>query len=80
MSNCHHNPCNTKLDPVMLDPVQVYEDFYYPQEYEVIHTVEVIRRHHCVPCPKHVHVVVERDVNMGLMRGATRGSRTRGRR
>ncbi|WP_127531264.1 hypothetical protein [Paenibacillus kobensis] len=73
MSQYHHKHCQGKLDPVMLDPVQVYEDYYYPQEYEVIHAVEVIRRHHCVPVPKHVHVVYERDVECGLMMRNSRG-------
>ncbi|EFM08400.1 conserved hypothetical protein [Paenibacillus curdlanolyticus YK9] len=86
MSNCHpHKPHCPQLDPVVVDPVNVYKDFYYSQPYDVVHPINIINQHHCVPCPHHVTVVTETDVmgNMmgpGMMPGMrTSGSRsTRG--
>ncbi|OMF13062.1 hypothetical protein BK127_20925 [Paenibacillus sp. FSL H7-0331] len=40
-------------DPVFTDPTQVIRNYYYPQPVPVIHPVEVINRHHCVPVPHH---------------------------
>ncbi|WP_221469401.1 hypothetical protein [Cohnella nanjingensis] len=40
----------------------MYEDYYHPQHVEVVQTVEVIRRHHCVPVYHHVTVCTAKDV------------------
>lgn len=46
-----HPKCNSKA---VFDPPQtVYEDYYHPQHVDVIHQIQVIRRHHCVPCYHH---------------------------
>ncbi|MDQ0059223.1 hypothetical protein J2T15_002122 [Paenibacillus harenae] len=36
-------------------PVTVVNDVYHPQIVEVVHQVNVVTRHHCVPCEKHIY-------------------------
>lgn len=64
MSSHHgHSPCPAQsvVDP----PEIVYEDYFHPQVVQVIHPIEVIRRHHCVPVPHHVFTVSCKDVFCG---------------
>ncbi|MFC5467914.1 hypothetical protein ACFPPD_04225 [Cohnella suwonensis] len=32
-------------------------DYYHPQQVDVIHQIQVVRRHHCVPVYNHVTTV-----------------------
>ncbi|MDF2926881.1 MAG: hypothetical protein K0R57_5795 [Paenibacillaceae bacterium] len=57
MSKCHQCPTQTISDP----PRVVYRDYYHPQIVEVIHPIEIVNRHHCVPVPVHLYTCVERD-------------------
>ncbi|MCM3272364.1 hypothetical protein [Paenibacillus elgii] len=54
-----YSPCPTKTvyDP----PVRIYRDFFHPQIVQVVRPVEIVNRHHCVPCPQHVYSYSERD-------------------
>lgn len=71
-------------DPIYTDPTVIVQDFYYPQIVPVVHTVQVVKRHHCVPVPKHVYNYVESDQNCSVSTNSVkRGaqvSRARGRR
>ncbi|MBW5447432.1 hypothetical protein GE107_15345 [Cohnella sp. CFH 77786] len=60
MSDCQCPQCQqqTVVDP----PQYVYQDYYHPQPVTVVHPIQVIRRHHCVPCPQHVYAYGEQDV------------------
>lgn len=55
-------PTSQVVDP----PVQVYRDFYHPQIVQVIHPVEIINRHHCVPVPQHCYTYSVKNVNVGI--------------
>ncbi|GAA3404545.1 hypothetical protein GCM10020370_24370 [Paenibacillus hodogayensis] len=59
MSHCPKPLCPTSnvFDP----PKVVYRDHYHPQIVNVIHQVEVVNRHHCVPVPRHVYCYSERN-------------------
>ena len=62
-----HPKCNSKA---VFDPPQtVYEDYYHPQHVDVIHQIQVIRRHHCVPCYHHKTSVSVKDVYCGDFEG-----------
>lgn len=72
MSDCPK--CNGKA---VYDPPQtVYEDYYHPQQVDVIHQIEVIKRHHCVPVYNHVTTVSVKNVYCGDFEGGERGLRT----
>lgn len=53
--------CCPELDPIVCDPIQVVNDFYHPQVQPIIHPVEVINQHHCVPVPHHMYPVVVKE-------------------
>jgi len=55
---CPKCPTQTVVDP----PVKVYKDIYHPQVVQVIHPVEIIRRHHCFPVPHHITTYTAKDV------------------
>lgn len=57
MSKCPQCPTQTITDP----PRVIYRDYYHPQIVEVIHPIEIVNRHHCVPVPVHLFTCVERD-------------------
>lgn len=76
MSHCPDCPEQTVYDP----PQVVYEDYYHPQVVNVVHSVEVIRRHHCVPVPHHVFTSTAKDIwctDHAEVRGMRSGSRSR---
>ncbi len=54
---CFHCPTSRVVDP----PRVIYNDVYHPQIVQVIHPIEVINRHHCVPIPCHTFTVAVRD-------------------
>lgn len=68
MTFCPNCPTKTVTDP----PSVVYEDYYHPQVVQVIHPVEVIRRHHCVPIPNHCYSYSVKDVMCSGMRSSKR--------
>ncbi|RAW14310.1 hypothetical protein DC345_15190 [Paenibacillus taichungensis] len=49
------------LCPIVCDPIQVVEDYYIPQIVPVIHPIEVIKKHHCVPIHHHMYPVVVKE-------------------
>ncbi|AJS57716.1 hypothetical protein [Paenibacillus sp. IHBB 10380] len=61
--NCFQCP---PADPVICDPIIVFEDYYYPQIVPIVHTVKVVKRNHCVPVPKHIYncITEEQEVNV----------------
>ncbi|MDQ0088368.1 hypothetical protein J2T12_001774 [Paenibacillus anaericanus] len=54
---CPTCPTQTIVDP----PQTIFEDYFHPQVVQVIHPIEVVRRHHCVPVPQHICTYTERD-------------------
>ncbi|SEB57666.1 hypothetical protein SAMN05443246_1153 [Paenibacillus sp. GP183] len=50
-------PTSQVVDP----PKVVYRDFYHPQIVQIIHPIEIINRHHCVPVPEHIYTCTVRD-------------------
>lgn len=60
MSHCFQCP---PADPVFTDPTVIVQDFFYPQIVPIVHTIEVVKRHHCVPVPQHVVNYVQREEN-----------------
>lgn len=61
------NPYCPKVSPVVTSPTVVYRDFYHPQVVPVVHPVEIVNRHHCVPCPQHVYTYSSRDEMGGMV-------------
>lgn len=59
---CPKCPTQSVVDP----PYPVYKDYYHPQIVQVIHPIEVIRRHHCVPIPQHIYTYTTKDVFCGV--------------
>jgi len=57
LSRCEKCPTQTVFDP----PRVVYRDFYHPQLVQVIHPIEIVNRHHCVPVPVHIVTCTVRD-------------------
>lgn len=57
MSSCFHCPTTQAVDP----PRVVFQDFFHPQIVQVIHPIEIVTRHHCVPVPEHIFLFNERD-------------------
>lgn len=53
----HHCPAQTVFDP----PVRVVRNIYHPQLVRVIHPIEVVNRHHCVPVYEHCYTVIEKN-------------------
>lgn len=56
----HHRPlcpAATISDP----PRRIYRDIFHPQIVNVIHPVEIVNRHHCVPIPRHIVTCSVRD-------------------
>lgn len=60
MADCQKPFC-PPVDPIMTDPQRVVRDFYHHQVVEVIHPVEIINRHHCIPVYQHKFCYSERD-------------------
>ncbi|MNO46707.1 hypothetical protein D3C76_369970 [compost metagenome] len=58
MSDCPKCPAQTVTDP----PKVVYQDHFHPQVVNVIHPIEIVRRHHCVPVPRHCYTYSVKDV------------------
>lgn len=64
-------------------PIRAAREFFHPQIVQVIHPIEVINRHHCVPIPQHVVTYAEKDVPCGpglTVSGLKKKSRTKQRR
>jgi hypothetical protein len=53
--------CCPPTDPIMADPRRVIRNFYHPQLVQVVHPVEIVNRHHCVPVFHHCYSYSERD-------------------
>lgn len=73
------NPYCPKVSPVVTSPTVVYRDFYHPQVVQVVHPVEIVNRHHCVPVPQHVYTYSCRDEMGGTVSQANMKGRLQGR-
>ncbi|PLT45566.1 hypothetical protein NYE40_10450 [Paenibacillus sp. FSL W8-1187] len=61
--SCRHSHCSPET---VVDPVQtVYRDVYHPQQVTVVHPIEIVTRHHCVPVRCDVYKYICRDENVG---------------
>ena len=60
MANCQNNMC-PPTDPAVMDPQRIVRDFYHHQVVQVIHPVEIINRHHCIPVYEHKYCFTVRD-------------------
>ncbi|MBD2862701.1 MULTISPECIES: hypothetical protein [Paenibacillus] len=68
-----HCPTKAIYDP----PRVVYRNHYHPQIVQVVHAVEVVNRHHCVPVYQHVYTCSERDEFCGEMANVNMARNTR---
>ncbi|BFH14238.1 hypothetical protein WJ0W_001533 [Paenibacillus melissococcoides] len=64
-------PSKAIYDP----PQYIFNKKYHPQQVDVIHQIEVINQHFCVPVFKHVCSVKEKDVFCSSARKRRRGRR-----
>lgn len=64
MRHCHH--LCPPASPVVAPTSRVVRDFFHPQIVPVIHPIEVVNRHHCVPVPRHFCTYSERDEFAGM--------------
>ncbi len=55
------NHCCPEVSPIVCDPIQVVQDYYIPQIVPVIHPIEIVKQHHCVPIPHHMYPVVVKE-------------------
>ncbi|UJF34260.1 hypothetical protein [Paenibacillus hexagrammi] len=53
-------------DPIMTSPQRVVRDHYHPQVVQVVHPIEIVNRHFCVPVYQHVYTCSERDEFCGM--------------
>ncbi|MBB3113000.1 hypothetical protein FHS18_005102 [Paenibacillus phyllosphaerae] len=53
-------PTVTVYDP----PQRIERDFYHPQVVKVIHPIEIVNKHHCVPVYEHCYQVIEKEEDM----------------
>ncbi|GGD73634.1 hypothetical protein [Paenibacillus nasutitermitis] len=80
MSNNHVNPCEDKCCPplpAIFDPPQyIVNDYFHPQVQPIVHQIEVINQHHCVPVPEHLYTYKEKDImcNVSSKRKSTKTS------
>lgn len=69
MMSCNPRcPTQTVYDP----PRRVYRDYYHPQLVQVVHPVEIVNRHYCVPVYQHCVTYTVRDEFCGEVPGARR--------
>jgi len=47
-------PYCPQASPIVTNPTQVVNSVYHPQLVPVIHPVEIINQHHCVPVYQHM--------------------------
>lgn len=61
----HHHKGGHCCPPgeAIIDPPQyVVNDYFHPQIVPVIHPIQIINKHHCVPVPHHQYTVQTKDV------------------
>lgn len=49
---------NTVIFFIFQAIIVVEDYYYYPQIVPIVLTVKVVKRHHCVPIPKHIYEIV----------------------
>lgn len=60
----------------IIDPPQyIINDFFHPQIVPVIHPIQIINKHHCVPIPHHKYTFETKDVFCSANRSAKRDKR-----
>ncbi|WP_051107697.1 hypothetical protein [Paenibacillus fonticola] len=78
MGNALHHKGEFCCPPgeAIIDPPQyVVKDFYHPQIVPVIHQIQFINRHHCVPIPHHQYTFETKDVFCSANYRAKKGKR-----
>ncbi|PZE20159.1 hypothetical protein [Paenibacillus xerothermodurans] len=55
--SCPKCPASQVIDP----PKVIYKDVYHPQLVQIVHPIEIVTRHHCIPIPQHIPTVVVKD-------------------
>ncbi|MED4600980.1 hypothetical protein P9314_09735 [Paenibacillus validus] len=55
--HCPKCPASQIFDP----PRVIFQDFFHPQVVEIVHPIEIVNRHHCVPVPHHVFTFTVKD-------------------
>lgn len=55
--SCPHCPTGRVVDP----PKVIFRDFFHPQVVQIIHPIEIVNRHHCVPIPEHIFTFNVKD-------------------
>lgn len=72
--------------PITAPANQIVENVYHPQMVQVVHPIQIIKRHHCVPVYCHVPVVTVTDeaaarvCSVGRKRHGKRGRTMKARR
>lgn len=51
-------PANAIYDP----PQYIYNNHYHPQEVPIVHTIEFVNQHFCIPIPRHIVKYETKDV------------------
>ncbi|TBL75321.1 hypothetical protein [Paenibacillus thalictri] len=69
---CPTCPAQTVVDP----PVTYYQNYFHPQVVTVVHPIEVVNQHHCVPVPHHVYAYSEKDVMCSSVRSRKHAKKT----
>ena len=65
--------------PIVLEPVEVVHNAFFPQIVPVIHTVKVIQKNHPVPIPNHIYNVIHEEENCCTVSSAKKRSRSKSR-
>ena len=63
--------------PIVLEPVEVVQNAYFPQIVPIIHTVKVIQKNHPVPIPNHIYNVIREEENCTVSSVKNKRSRSK---
>ncbi|MCI3920612.1 hypothetical protein MO973_10245 [Paenibacillus sp. TRM 82003] len=62
------------MSPVTAPTQVVYENIYHPSPVQIVHPINIVKRHHCIPVPYHT-VAVTVTEEMAQVCGAKRKKR-----
>ncbi|CAH0121485.1 hypothetical protein PAE9249_04015 [Paenibacillus sp. CECT 9249] len=63
------NPYCPPVSPVTTAPTKIVKNIYHPQIVPVIHPIEIVNNHVCVPVPKHMYAYSVKDKVGGVSAG-----------
>jgi hypothetical protein len=67
--------CQTET---IVDPTRiVFQDFFDPQIVQIIHPIEIVNRHHCIPVPEHIFTFTEREENCNTLNASVSSRKER---